>query len=149
MFGSVTSGTVNIASGTAGTKVINIGTSTGRVQLANILNTSQTANTATTLTVTGAVILGKTITQSGQAVATTYTLETGANLDTAFGTPGSGTTIEWQIFNDNTSAGIVTINAAASGHTISGTATIPIGAYAKFTTRKTATAATYITYRTL
>lgn len=146
--GALTSGTLNIASGTAGAKIINIGTSTGKVQLANILNISQTANTATSLTITGTVILAKTITQSGQTAATTYTLDTGANLDTAFGTPGSGTTIDWQIFNDNTSTGIITI-ISATGHTISGTATVPIGAYAKFTTRRTATTGTYITYRTL
>jgi hypothetical protein len=146
--GALTSGTLNIGSGTAGAKTINIGTSTGRIQLANILNTSQTANTTASLTITGAVILAKTITQSGQTTATTYTLDTGANLDTTFGTPGSGTTIDWQIFNDNTSTGIISI-ISSTGHTTSGTTTVPIGAYAKFTTRRTATTGTYITYRTL
>ena len=110
----------------------------------NILNTSQTAVTGAT-TVTGAIILNKNIHLSTASTAVAFTLDTGTNIDTAFGAPANGSTIEWSIINSGTGTATITVGSAA-GHTISGTATVNIASAANFITRKVATNS-YATFR--
>ena len=151
---SATTKTVNV--GTAGVSgsitVVNIGSavsgSVNRIITPNTLHAFSTTNTATTVTLTAAMILNKNVIQNTTTTAVTYNLDTGTNLEaaaTGFNTPAVGATIEWNLFNDSTSAGAITI-AAGTGHTYSGTTTVAISTMAKFLTRKTA-AATYITTR--
>lgn len=101
--------------------------------------------TPTTETTTGTLLIAELLTQIITASGTSYTLtlDTGANCEagiTAWPTDGA---IDWHVIS--TASGTVTI-AAASGHTIVGTATVAAGASAHFRTRKTGTN-TFVTYR--
>lgn len=81
------------------------------------------------------------ITYTGTAA--TLTLPTGTLTEGGFSGIYTNMAFEWSVIN--TGAGICTIGAATA-HTIVGTATVAIGASARFTSRRTA-ANTFISYR--
>ncbi len=93
-------------------------------------------------TITAASILGGILT-STTAAAVAGTLPTGAVMDLA-AEWAIGDSVDWSIIN--TGGNTFTLTAAASGHTIVGTATVVTVVSALWRTRKTA-ADTFITYR--
>ena len=110
--------------------------------------TQQPAPTAiaASATLTIAQLLTGIVTTSG-TVAITLTLPTGTLTDagvTGPALPVNGS-FDWAVINTGTSSGAVTV-AAATGHTIVGSAAVAIGSSAGFRTRKTA-ANTFVTYR--
>ena len=99
-----------------------------------------------TATLTIAQLLTQLITTTS-AVAVSLTLPTGTLCDagiTAPALPVNGC-FDWTISNLGTSTGAITL-VAGTGHTIVGSAAIPIATPAGFRTRKTA-ANTFVTYR--
>lgn len=142
---------VNIATGsqTGSGQTTTIGSSSKSKTVLNnnIINASQTALT-TSATITGANILTKNIYLNTATTAVAFALDTGTNIETALSLPTApvvGSTIEWVIINDGTSAATITISAGTA-HTFSGTNTVAINTAAKFITRKVATNS-YATYR--
>ena len=75
--------------------------------------------------------------------AATLTLPTGTLTEGGFSGIFTNLTFEWSVIN--TGSGICTIGAGAS-HTITGSATITVGASGRFATRRTA-ANTFVSYR--
>ena len=101
---------------------------------------------AASATLTIAELLTSIVTTSG-TTAITLTLPTGTLTDagvTAPALPVNGC-FDWAVINTGTSSGAVTA-AAATGHTLVGSAAVAIGSSAGFRTRKTA-ANTFVTYR--
>ena len=101
---------------------------------------------AASATLTIAELLTSIVTTSG-TTAITLTLPTGTLTDagvTAPALPVNGC-FDWAVINTGTSSGAVTV-AAATGHTLVGSAAVAIGSSAGFRTRKTA-ANTFVTYR--
>lgn len=92
--------------------------------------------------VTAAMIFGGLVT-STTAAAVTGTLPTGTVLDAASDL-AIGDAYDWSVINTGATNAFTV--AAATGHTIVGSATVALSTSAQFRTRKTA-AATYITYR--
>lgn len=105
------------------------------------------AETSQTVTISPAYILNGLVT-STQAAAVTATLATGAVTDAgiASGQAPLRSFFDWHIINLGSASGAVTVQAAASGHTIIGLATVAINTTGAFRTVKTA-ADTFITYR--
>lgn len=101
-------------------------------------------NSSTTLTI--ADLLTGIVTATSTS-AVTLTLPTGTNTDAGIlsGALANDRAFEWEIINLGSSSGAVTL-AAGSGHTVVGSASVPIVTSAKFRTRKTATN-TFVTYR--
>jgi hypothetical protein len=81
------------------------------------------------------------ITYTGTAA--TLTLPTGTATEVGFGAIYTNMAFEWSVIN--TGAGICTIGAGTN-HTIVGSATVAIGASARFTSRRTASL-TFVSYR--
>jgi len=99
------------------------------------------ATYAAAATLTVADLKTGIITYTGTAA--TLTLPTGTLTEGGFSGIYTNMAFEWSVIN--TGAGICTIGAATA-HTIVGSATVAIGASAKFTSRRTA-ANTFVTYR--
>ena len=99
-----------------------------------------------TATLTIAQLLGLLITTTS-ATAVSLTLPTGTLTDAGITAPAMpiGGAFDWFIINLGSSTGAITL-VAGTGHTIVGSAAIPIATSAGFRTRKTA-ANTYVTYR--
>ena len=93
-------------------------------------------------TLTAAMIASGIVT-STTAAAVTATLDTGAVMDAALQME-IGESFDWSVIN--TGGNAFTVTAAATGHTIVGTAAVATVTSATWRTRKTA-AATYISYR--
>jgi len=93
-------------------------------------------------TLTAAMILSGIVT-STSAAAVTATLDTGAIMDAA-SEFAIGDSFDWSVINTGPSA--FTVTAAASGHTIVGTAAVATVTSAVWRTRKTA-ADTFVSYR--
>jgi hypothetical protein len=107
---------------------------------------SVTALTATaTLTIANLLTYIVTVTST---TAVTLTLPTGTLSDAGVqgGTAPNNTAFDWSVINLGSSAGAVTMAAAASGHTYVGSTGVAIGTSARFRTVKTATN-TFVTYR--
>lgn len=140
--GPFTNATTLEISGSAGNTYFSYGVSPA---IAEILAAQyQAAPVALNATgdVTAAAIFGGILTSTtGAAVA--GTLPTGAVMDAASNL-AVGDSFDWSIIN--TGGNTFTLTAAASGHTIVGTATVVTVVSALFRTRKTA-AATFVTYR--
>lgn len=105
------------------------------------------AETGTSFTVSPAYVLNGLVTSTNSA-AVTVTLATGAVTDAgiAGGQAPLRSFFDWHIINLGSSSGAVTVQNAASGHTIIGLATVAISTTGSFRTVKTATD-TFITYR--
>jgi hypothetical protein len=99
------------------------------------------ATYAAAATLTVADLKTKIITYTGTAA--TLTLPTGTATEVGFGTVYTNMAFEWSVIN--TGAGICTIGAATA-HTIVGSATVAIGASARFASRRTASL-TFVSYR--
>lgn len=113
------------------------GVKLGRAVVAQAVSVSA-SNTASTLTM--ANIIGGIITSSGSAIA--LTLPTGAVADAA-SSFDNGEGVFWSLIS---TAGTVTVTAAASGHTVVGAGAVLTGITGRFCTVKTA-ASTFVTYR--
>jgi hypothetical protein len=83
------------------------------------------------------------IVTSTTAAAVTGTLPTGAVLD-ASSSFQIGDSFDWKVINTGATNAFTV--AAATGHTIVGSATVALSTSARFRTAKTA-AATFVTYR--
>ena len=99
------------------------------------------ATYAAAATLTVADLKTKIITYTGTAA--TLTLPTGTLTEGSFSGIYTNMTFEWSVIN--TGAGICTIGAGTD-HTIVGSATVAIGASARFASRRTA-ANTFVSYR--
>ena len=99
------------------------------------------ATYAAAATLTVADLKTKIITYTG--IAATLTLPTGTLTEGGFGAIYTNMAFEWSVIN--TGAGICTIGAGTD-HTIVGSATVAIGASARFASRRTA-ANTFVSYR--
>ena len=99
------------------------------------------ATYADAATLTVADLKTKIITYTG--IAATLTLPTGTLTEGGFGAIYTNMAFEWSVIN--TGAGICTIGAGTD-HTIVGSATVAIGASARFASRRTA-ANTFVSYR--
>ena len=99
------------------------------------------ATYAAAATLTVADLKTKIITYTGTAA--TLTLPTGTLTEGGFAGIYTNMTFEWSVIN--TGAGICTIGAGTA-HTIVGSATVAIGASARFASRRTA-ANTFVSYR--
>ena len=98
------------------------------------------------LNATGALtfaLMSAGIVTSTTAAATTGTLPTGAVLD-ASSSFQIGDSFDWKVINTGATNAFTV--AAATGHTIVGSATVALSTSARFRTAKTA-AATFVTYR--
>jgi uncharacterized protein YaiE (UPF0345 family) len=93
-------------------------------------------------TLTAAMIASGIVTSTTGA-AVTATLDTGAVMDAALQME-IGESFDWSVIN--TGGNAFTVTAAASGHTIVGTAAVATVTSATWRTRKTA-AATFVSYR--
>jgi uncharacterized protein YaiE (UPF0345 family) len=93
-------------------------------------------------TLTAAMIASGIVT-SATGAAVTATLDTGAVMDAALQME-IGESFDWSVIN--TGGNAFTVTAAASGHTIVGTAAVATVTSATWRTRKTA-AATFVSYR--
>jgi hypothetical protein len=99
------------------------------------------ATYAAAATLTVADLKTRIITYTGTAA--TLTLPTGTLTEGGFASIYTNMTFEWSVIN--TGAGICTIGAGTA-HTIVGSATVAIGASARFASRRTA-ANTFVSYR--
>lgn len=99
-----------------------------------------------TATLTIAQLLAELITTTS-AVAVSLTLPTGTLSDAGITAPALAVNgcFDWGIINLGSSTGAITL-VAGTGHTIVGSAAVPIATSAEFRTRKTA-ANTFVTYR--
>lgn len=98
-------------------------------------------NTTTTLT---AADIKSGLISSTAASAVTLTLPTGTDTEAGFNGIYSSMTFEWVVIN--TSASNAVTIAAATGHTITGSATVAAGSSARFASRRSTTN-TFVTYR--
>jgi len=87
-----------------------------------VANWADNTNTTATVTLTAAQLIDADLRQSGQTVATTVTTPTAAQIVAAM---GPGNAFSFDIVNNNTSSGVVTV-AAGTGVTLVGTTTVPI-----------------------
>jgi hypothetical protein len=106
--------------------------------------------TPTAVTATGTLTIANLLTQiitSTSAVAVALTLPTGTLSDAGVsgGTSAVNTSFDWSIINTGSAVGDVTL-VAGTGHTIVGSATVPVGTSGRFRSRKTATN-TFVSYR--
>lgn len=141
-FGPYTNGALIQVDGGPATCIVAIGTSPAILpRAAGRLQGDPVALNATG-NITAAAIFGGIVT-STTAAAVTGTLPTGAVLDAASDL-AIGDAYDWSVINTGATNAFTV--AAATGHTIVGSATVALSTSAQFRTRKTA-AATYITYR--
>ena len=121
---------------------VNIGTAAVPVERRGLRGQGNPGVLNATGTLTAAMIASGIVT-STTAAAVTATLDTGAVMDAALQME-IGESFDWSVIN--TGANAFTVTAAATGHTIVGTAAVATVTSATWRTRKTA-AATYISYR--
>lgn len=141
-FGPFTSGALIKVEGGPAVTTVAVGTSPAILtRAAGRLQGDPVALNATGA-VTAAMIFGGLVT-STTAAAVTGTLPTGTVLDAASDL-AIGDAYDWSVINTGATNAFTV--AAATGHTIVGSATVALSTSAQFRTRKTA-AATYITYR--
>lgn len=81
-------------------------------------------DTAASETLTAAQMINADVRQSAQTGAVAFTTDTAANIVAAL---GPGNSFDFVIVNEDTSSGVVTLNAG-TGVTIVGTATVAVGA---------------------
>ncbi len=98
-------------------------------------------NATTTLT---AADIKSGLVSSTAAAAVTLTLPTGTDTEAGFNSVYTNMAFEWTVIN--TSASNAVTIAAATGHTISGSATVAAGNSARFVSRRSTTN-TFVTYR--
>lgn len=122
--------------------VVNIGTAAVPTERRGLRGQGDPAALNATGTLTAAMIASGIVT-STTAAAVTATLDTGAVMDGALKME-IGESFDWSVIN--TGGNAFTVTAAATGHTIVGTAAVATLTSATWRTRKTA-AATYISYR--
>jgi hypothetical protein len=121
---------------------VNIGTAAVPVERRGLRGQGNPGVLNATGTLTAAMIASGIVTSTtGAAVAAT--LDTGAVMDAALKME-IGESFDWSVIN--TGGNAFTVTAAATGHTIVGTAAVATVTSATWRTRKTA-AATYISYR--
>ena len=121
---------------------VNIGTAAVPVERRGLRGQGNPGVLNATGTLTAAMIASGIVT-STTAAAVTATLDTGAVMDAALQME-IGESFDWSVIN--TGGNAFTVTAAATGHTIVGTAAVATVTSATWRTRKTA-AATYISYR--
>jgi hypothetical protein len=76
----------------------------------------------------------------------TLTLPTGTDMDAAFQDLQTNQSFEWSVINLAAATHIITVTAAATGHTVVGNMAVAAASSGRFLTRKTA-ANTFISYR--
>lgn len=121
---------------------VNIGTAAVPVERRGLRGQGNPGVLNATGTLTAAMIASGIVTSTTGA-AVTATLDTGAVMDAALKME-IGESFDWSVIN--TGGNAFTVTAAATGHTIVGTAAVATVTSATWRTRKTA-AATYISYR--
>ena len=121
---------------------VNIGTAAVPIERRGLRGQGNPGVLDATGTLTAAMIASGIVT-STTAAAVTATLDTGAVMDGALKME-IGESFDWSVINTGGKA--FTVTAAATGHTIVGTAAVATLTSATWRTRKTA-AATYISYR--
>lgn len=121
---------------------VNIGTAAVPIERRGLRGQGNPGVLDATGTLTAAMIASGIVT-STTAAAVTATLDTGAVMDGALKME-IGESFDWSVIN--TGGNAFTVTAAATGHTIVGTAAVATLTSATWRTRKTA-AATYISYR--
>ncbi len=121
---------------------VNIGTAAVPIERRGLRGQGNPGVLNATGTLTAAMIASGIVT-STTAAAVTATLDTGAVMDGALKME-IGESFDWSVIN--TGGNAFTVTAAATGHTIVGTAAVATLTSATWRTRKTA-AATYISYR--
>lgn len=121
---------------------VNIGTAAVPIERRGLRGQGNPGVLDATGTLTAAMIASGIVT-STTAAAVTATLDTGAVMDAALNME-IGESFDWSVIN--TGGNAFTVTAAATGHTIVGTAAVATVTSATWRTRKTA-AATYISYR--
>ena len=121
---------------------VNIGTAAVPIERRGLRGQGNPGVLDATGTLTAAMIASGIVT-STTAAAVTATLDTGAVMDGALKME-IGESFDWSVIN--TGGNAFTVTAAATGHTIVGTAAVATVTSATWRTRKTA-AETYISYR--
>jgi len=121
---------------------VNIGTAAVPIERRGLRGQGNPGVLDATGTLTAAMIASGIVT-STTAAAVTATLDTGAVMDAALKME-IGESFDWSVIN--TGGNAFTVTAAATGHTIVGTAAVATVTSATWRTRKTA-AETYISYR--
>ena len=121
---------------------VNIGTAAVPVERRGLRGQGNPGVLNATGTLTAAMIASGIVTSTTGA-AVTATLDTGAVMDAALKME-IGESFDWSVIN--TGGNAFTVTAAATGHTIVGTAAVATVTSATWRTRKTA-AETYISYR--
>jgi len=121
---------------------VNIGTAAVPIERRGLRGQGDPGVLDATGTLTAAMIASGIVT-STTAAAVTATLDTGAVMDGALKME-IGEAFDWSVIN--TGGNAFTVTAAATGHTIVGTAAVATLTSATWRTRKTADA-TYISYR--
>ena len=121
---------------------VNIGTAAVPVERRGLRGQGNPGVLNATGTLTAAMIASGIVTSTTGA-AVTATLDTGAVMDAALNME-IGESFDWSVIN--TGGNAFTVTAAATGHTIVGTAAVATVTSATWRTRKTA-AETYISYR--
>jgi len=121
---------------------VNIGTAAVPIERRGLRGQGNPGVLNATGTLTAAMIASGIVT-STTAAAVTATLDTGAVMDAALKME-IGESFDWSVIN--TGGNAFTVTAAATGHTIVGTAAVATVTSATWRTRKTA-AETYISYR--
>lgn len=121
---------------------VNIGTAAVPIERRGLRGQGNPGVLDATGTLTAAMIASGIVT-STTAAAVTATLDTGAVMDGALKME-IGESFDWSVIN--TGGNAFTVTAAATGHTIVGTAAVATATSATWRTRKTA-AETYISYR--
>jgi hypothetical protein len=76
----------------------------------------------------------------------TLTLPTGADMDAAFQDLANSQSFEWSVINTAAATHLITVTAAATGHTVVGNTVVAAATSGRFLTRKTATD-TFVSYR--
>ena len=121
---------------------VNIGTAAVPIERRGLRGQGNPGVLNATGTLTAAMIASGIVTSTTGA-AVTATLDTGAVMDAALNME-IGESFDWSVIN--TGGNAFTVTAAATGHTIVGTAAVATVTSATWRTRKTA-AETYISYR--
>ena len=103
------------------------------------------ANSNTSATATASSLLDglRTGTPTGNI---TLTLPTGTDMDSAFQDLQANQSFEWSVINLAAATHLITVTAAATGHTVVGNMAVAAATSGRFITRKTA-ANTFISYR--
>ena len=121
-------------------------TVTGDLRTTTVV-TSRTSpsNSNTSATATASSLLDglRTGTPTGNI---TLTLPTGADMDAAFQGLPNNQSFEWSVINLAAATHLITVTAAATGHTVVGSMAVAAATSGRFITRKTA-ADTFISYR--